>query len=62
MPQYLKMRYGGHRIRIWLAILHIFLTIVAQIAVSIRGTFVHLKKCSFTYIVAEVTLQNLKFA
>ena len=41
MPQYLKMRYGGQRIRIWLAILHIFLTIVAQIAVSIRKKNLH---------------------
>ncbi len=34
MPQYLKMRFGGQRIRIWLAVIHTFLTITSNIAVS----------------------------
>ncbi|KAK2157410.1 hypothetical protein LSH36_192g01047 [Paralvinella palmiformis] len=32
MPQFLKMRFGGQRIRIWLAVVNTFLTIVSGIS------------------------------
>ena len=34
MPQYLRLRYGGQRIRVWLALVHTLLTIISVIAVS----------------------------
>lgn len=34
MPQYLKLRFGGRRIRTWLAILYMILTVISQISVS----------------------------
>lgn len=32
MPQYLQLRYGGKRIRTWLAILYMILTVISQIS------------------------------
>ena len=34
MPQYLKLRYGGQRIRIYLAVIHTVLTILSHLSVG----------------------------
>lgn len=37
MPQYLRKRFGGHRIRLYLSVLSLFLYIFTKISVSTRG-------------------------
>lgn len=37
MPQYLRKRFGGHRIRLYLSVLSLFLYIFTKISVSSRG-------------------------
>jgi len=34
MPEYLKKRFGGHRIRIYLSVLSLFLYVFTKISVS----------------------------
>lgn len=37
MPQYLRKRFGGHRIRLYLSVLSLFLYIFTKISVRIYG-------------------------
>lgn len=37
MPQYLRKRFGGHRIRLYLSVLSLFLYIFTKISVRTRG-------------------------
>jgi sodium/glucose cotransporter 2 len=37
MPQYLRKRFGGHRIRLYLSLLSLFLYIFTKISVRMRG-------------------------
>ncbi|KAF7466262.1 hypothetical protein GHT09_002798 [Marmota monax] len=37
MPQYLRKRFGGHRIRLYLSVLSLFLYIFTKISVRMRG-------------------------
>lgn len=37
MPQYLRKRFGGHRIRLYLSVLSLFLYIFTKISVRARG-------------------------
>lgn len=37
MPQYLRKRFGGHRIRLYLSMLSLFLYIFTKISVRIHG-------------------------
>lgn len=37
MPQYLRKRFGGHRIRLYLSVLSLFLYIFTKISVRIHG-------------------------
>lgn len=37
MPQYLRKRFGGHRIRLYLSVLSLFLYIFTKISVSTCG-------------------------
>lgn len=34
MPQYLRLRFGGQRIRTWLALISTLVTIISSLAVS----------------------------
>ena len=34
LPQYLRYRFGGQRIRVWIAVIHTFITIISAISVS----------------------------
>lgn len=37
MPQYLRKRFGGHRIRLYLSVLSLFLYIFTKISVNMLG-------------------------
>lgn len=44
MPQYLRKRFGGHRIRLYLSVLSLFLYIFTKISVRMRGGRNHPKE------------------
>ena len=53
LPEYMSKRFGGSRIRVFLAVLSIFLYIFTKISVSIIQIFFSLCNCEIKFSVAN---------